>query len=121
MQKTSELIWQDTQHRVLFELIDQLRAQEIDASVFEKLTDYAEHHFALEEAYMRQLEYPGMDEHIAAHNKFRRELNTMLEQHHTYDEALRHSLSMFLREWLKRHVLGIDKQLERFILESKQK
>jgi hemerythrin len=121
MQKTSELIWQDAQHELLFELIDQIKEKQIDSSVFNKLHDYAEFHFSLEERYMEALDYPGREEHVAAHNRFRKELATMLADHHEYDEALRKSLSLFLREWLKRHVLGIDKKLEQFILDSKLK
>ncbi|WP_051559870.1 hemerythrin family protein [Marinobacterium jannaschii] len=121
MQKTSDLIWQDTQHQELFRLIDQIREDNVDIGVFRKLHNYAEFHFALEEAYMEQMEYPGREAHVAAHNKFRKELATMLEEHHEYDEELRHSLSLFLSEWLKRHVLGIDKKLESFILDSEVK
>lgn len=118
MRKTSELIWQDAQHEQLFELIDQIKEKQIDSSVFKKLHDYAEFHFTLEERYMEALNYPGLEEHRAAHDRFRKELGTMLASHHEYNDALRATLSLFLREWLKRHVLGIDKQLERFILDS---
>ncbi len=121
MQKTSEVIWQDAQHQQLFRLIDQIKESRVDNSVFKKLNDYAEYHFMLEEQYMLQLDYPDRDAHKEAHNKFRRELATMLEEHQSYDEDLRKSLSLFLREWLKRHVLGTDKKLERFIMESNSK
>lgn len=121
MIKTSELIWQDKQHQRLFELIDDINASHVDASVFRRLCDYAEHHFLLEEEYMIRLEYPHIDAHIAAHNKFREELNDMMRNYHQYDEAFRETLSMFLGEWLRGHVLGIDKDLEAFILESERK
>lgn len=48
MQKTSDLIWQDTQHQVLFELIERLKAPDAGADVFARLTVYAENHFFLE-------------------------------------------------------------------------
>lgn len=121
MQKTSDIIWQDAQHQVLFELIDQIKAKQLDSSVFEKLTDYAEHHFVLEEIYMEKINYPDFEQHKKAHDQFRRELNVMLESHQDYNDILRESLSMFLTEWLKRHVLGLDKKLERFILDSDKK
>lgn len=121
MKKTSELIWQDKQHQVLFELIDQLKEENVSPQIFARLTEYAESHFSLEEEYMAKLQYPDMKEHIAAHNKFRKELNDMILHQHSYDETLRSSLSMFLTEWLKLHVFGIDKKLERFIWESEFK
>lgn len=121
MQKTSDVIWQDAQHQQLFRLIDQIKESSVDNSVFKKLNDYAEYHFVLEEQYMVQLGYPDREAHKDAHNKFRSELAVMLEEHQSYDEELRQSLSLFLREWLKRHVLGTDKKLERFILDSDSK
>lgn len=118
VRKTSDLIWQDTQHQVLFELIDQIRDSRSDLTVFARLTSYAEEHFALEEAYMKKLDYPYAREHIQAHDKFRRELKEMVAQQSLFDKALRETLSLFLSEWLKRHVFGIDKKFERFVLMS---
>lgn len=121
MKKTSELIWQDKQHQILLELIDQLNESNVDDSVFRRLYDYAENHFMLEEEYMSILKYPGMADHVAAHNKFRFELNSMTQSFHSYDESFRKALAEFLRGWLKSHIFGIDKQLEDFILKSDKK
>ena len=79
MQKTSDLIWQDTQHQVLFELIDRIKEEPFDPDILNRLKLYAEHHFILEETYMKQLDYPHIDAHIAAHNRFREELAAMME------------------------------------------
>lgn len=119
--KTSDLIWQDKQHQVLFELIDQIKEEKGCLQVFSRLSEYAENHFALEEEYMLKLAYPERDAHIEAHDKFRKELQNMMLNQHQYDETLRESLSMFLTEWLKLHVFGIDKRLERYILDSDSK
>lgn len=121
MQKTSDLIWQDTQHQVLFELIEQLASDEADYAIIDRLVEYTENHFFLEEVYMEKLSFPGKDEHIQAHNKFRCELNDLAVNQHEYNQELRKALSVFLTEWLKRHVLGIDKELEAFILSSSSK
>lgn len=118
MIKTSELIWQDKQHQKLFELIEQINSPELDPSVFRQLCDYAEHHFVLEEEYMVRLDYPHTEAHIAAHDKFRAELDSMMKNLYQYDHSFRETLSLFLSEWLKGHVLGIDKDLEAFILKS---
>lgn len=121
MQKTSELIWQDAQHQVLFELIEQIKDKQVNSTVFSRLTEYAEHHFCLEEIYMERINYPDLEAHKKAHDQFRQELNVMLESCHEYDDRLRETLSMFLTEWLKRHVFGLDKKLEQYILESSHK
>ena len=121
MKKTSDLIWQDTQHQALFELIERIKVVPFDPDILVHLKLYAEHHFVLEEAYMRLLEYPGTEAHIAAHDRFREELEAMLQTDPSMHEALQISLSDFLYEWLKLHVLGIDKELEVYVLESESK
>lgn len=121
MTKTSELIWQDAQHQVLFDLIDQIETSEIDSSIFYKLNEYAENHFKLEEEYMARLDYPDMEAHVRAHNQFRKELQSLIVKQHQFDADFKKSLSVFLYEWLRLHILGIDKKLEAFILESSAK
>jgi hemerythrin len=121
MKKTSDLIWQDTQHQALFELIDKIKEVPFDPDILIRLKLYAEHHFIIEEAYMAQLGYPEADEHIEAHDRFREELEAMLETDPTMHPALQTSLSDFLYKWLKLHVLGIDKTLEDFVMKSKGK
>ena len=121
MIKTSDLIWQDTQHQMLFKLIDDIKSVPFDRNVLVRLQLYAEHHFGLEETYMSELDYPGTDAHIKAHDRFREELNAMVDSDVNMNKTLQDSLSLFLSEWLRLHVLGIDKKLEAFILESKVK
>jgi hemerythrin len=121
MDISSQLIWQDKQHQMLFELIDEIRCDSADMSIFSRLNDYAVNHFALEEEYMKRLNYPHAAAHIHAHDKFRRELEALVEFRHEYDETVKASLSLFLTEWLQRHIYGIDKKLEKFVLESHHK
>ncbi|MCK5664988.1 MAG: hemerythrin family protein, partial [Thiotrichaceae bacterium] len=78
-------------------------------------------HFSLEEEYMIKLNFPGTEEHIRAHDKFRIELESMMQEFTSYDELFRKALSEFLSEWLKGHIFGIDKKLEAFILKSPYK
>ena len=121
MVKTSDLIWQDTQHQQLLCMIDEINSKETDPGIFRRLCEYAESHFELEEEYMHQLDYPFIEEHIIAHNKFRAELKCMMQDRHTFDEKFRSALSEFLREWLTGHIFGIDKQLEDFVMKSEFK
>lgn len=121
MQKTSDLIWQDTQHQVLFELIDRIKQVPFDPNILVHLKLYAEHHFILEETYMVQLDYPRREAHVRAHDRFREELAAMMDTDPSLHPELQVSLSNFLYKWLRLHVLGIDKELEDFVLKSKAK
>ncbi len=121
MQKTSDIIWQDTQHQALFDLIERIKEVPFDPDILVRLKLYAEHHFILEETYMEQLDYPERQSHIEAHDRFRSELEAMMETDPTMHESLQISLSDFLYKWLKLHVLGIDKKLEDFVMKSSVK
>ena len=121
MQKTSDLIWQDTQHQALFELIGLIKVTPFDPDILVRLKLYAEHHFILEETYMREIDFPGYEAHLAAHDRFREELAAMMDTDPSMHPSLQVSLSDFLHKWLKLHVLGIDKELEDFILRSSVK
>jgi hemerythrin len=121
MRKTSEIIWQDAQHQVLFEILDLIKNPGSDSQVLYRLKDYTETHFALEEQYMVQLGFPGRDEHVQAHDRFRQEIEQLVGEGDELDAVFREIIATFLTEWLTRHVFGIDKQLEDFILQSTAK
>jgi hemerythrin len=118
MEKTSDIIWQDAQHQVLFQLLDEVAEEGSAIDVLRRLKYYAESHFALEEEYMRILDFPGREAHIQAHAHFREELAKMSLDAQDHDAISRQVISTFLREWLKRHIFGIDKELEAFLLAS---
>ena len=116
MRKTSDVLWQDTQHQVLFDLLDEIAREDSAPAVLHRLKFYAESHFSLEETYMARLNYPDREDHRRAHDKFRSELELMLQHDDGADLVSRQIVSTFLTEWLKRHVFGIDKKLEAFLL-----
>ena len=116
MRKTSDILWQDAQHQVLFGILDEIREPEAEAGVIERLRYYTETHFALEEAYMAALDYPERESHLQAHDWFRSEIDRLLEEEQDYDPQFREIIGTFLTEWLTRHVFGIDKRLEAFLL-----
>ena len=124
MQKTSDLIWQDTQHQVLFELIEQIKVVPFDPEILQRLKLYAEHHFTLEEAYMRVLDYPETDAHVRAHDRFREELEALKEKMNLQviyvlsdpDEDWEGERGFITAEILKRHFpRQYQKQYQRFV------
>ena len=121
MRKTSDIIWQDAQHQVLFEILDLIRQPGSGEAVVQRLRQYTEQHFALEERYMEMLDYPGLEVHRRAHDKFREEIDSLLQPGVNFDAQLGELVSTYLSEWLKRHVFGVDKELEAFILASSAK
>jgi len=121
MRKTSEIIWQDAQHQVLFEILDLLKEPTADRQVLCRLEDYTDYHFRLEEQYTLELGFPGRQKHIQAHERFRKEITQLVQADEEPDAVFREIIATFLTEWLTRHVFGIDKELEDFIMESPAK
>lgn len=116
--KTSDILWQDSQHRALFQTLDLIAHPDSGPEVLQRLRDYVNSHFALEEEYMAALEYPGLEAHVRAHRRFQQEVNSLFHSSDPDSPEFLAAASLFLTEWLARHVMGIDKQLEAFILES---
>ena len=121
MQKTRELIWQDAQHQVLFQILDDIREPGAGPEILERLRLYTETHFSLEERYMELLDFPGREAHCRAHDQFRDEIRQAMAPGHKTDAVFMGIISTYLTEWLTRHVLGIDRELEAFILASPNK
>jgi hemerythrin len=121
MRKTSDILWQDAQHQMLFEILDSLAEPGDDIQVLNRLRYYTETHFSLEEQYMERLDYPEREAHVRSHNRFRDEIDKLLAHGPEPDPQLRDLVATFLTQWLTRHVFGIDKDLEAFILASDRK
>jgi hemerythrin len=125
--KTSELVWQDTQHQELLALVASLKdSPEIGVEILDKLTDYVTYHFSLEEQYMKVTNFPGSKVHIRAHRNFENKVNILkfspkIIEHGFRDDEFRHEITEFLNDWLVKHVFGLDKELEKHVMESRIK
>jgi len=117
MKKTSELIWQDSQHQELFRIVDSLTTPE-GRKALDRLRAYVDYHFSMEEEYMRELGFPGTEAHVRAHRAFEKKVKELLAEQPVYDDAFARSLSAFLTDWLNKHTMGIDKELEDFVIKS---
>jgi hemerythrin len=113
----------DDQHRELFRraarLIAALRAGD-RAEVLPTLAyleAYVLHHFEGEERLMRQLGYPGLAEHAAAHRAFREEFATLVGDFDRRGPTALVALTLhnWLSEWLRGHLGGVDLKLGRFL------
>ncbi len=112
----------DAQHQELFRraerLIGALRAGdrgEVEPLV-RYLTSYAVEHFAAEERYMREIGYPGLEGHRAAHDTFREDFAELVADYEKKGPTPLVALNMhnWLSDWLRRHVGGLDVEIGRF-------
>ena len=112
----------DKEHEHLFALLNQTNTalQNTDADVaaitsrlLNELYDYANEHFAHEEAYMRSIDDPELNRQMAEHETFREKVTAALTAGDlTFDTAK--ELLTFLAKWLYRHILGSDILIGKF-------
>jgi hemerythrin len=117
----------DDQHRELFRRAERLIAalREGDRGEVLPTLDYLEayvlHHFEGEERLMRQLGYPGLDEHVAAHREFREEFAALVGDLDRRGPTALVALTLhnWLSAWLRGHLGGVDLRLGRFLAERR--
>lgn len=111
----------DHQHRTLvdmtnalYETINDLDDQAPPLSVtLERLLNYTENHFALEERLFEELGYPESQAHKAEHDKFSGQVRGLLERYQTGEQVSEQTLSL-LKHWLSHHILKVDKAYVHF-------
>ncbi|HUL57866.1 MAG TPA: hemerythrin family protein [Anaeromyxobacteraceae bacterium] len=109
----------DEQHQELFRRAERLilALRSGDRSEVEPLvgylTDYVVSHFEAEERLMRESRFPGLAEHKAAHEGFRREFHDLFLDFRRKGATALVALSLhnWLAAWLKEHVSGLDTEL----------
>jgi hemerythrin len=113
----------DQDHRILFDLINQLHdayaagslgAERLDI-VFNVLGDYVGNHFFREEEMMRDSAYPDMVPHMAAHARFSAEVDKLFHRYRDGgDEHMVLELLALLSNWWRFHVQEDDAAFGRF-------
>ncbi|NOX16092.1 MAG: EAL domain-containing protein [Epsilonproteobacteria bacterium] len=127
--KNSYIVWNqkysinnyafDTHHMIiagiLNKLYEELKNQEmlqkteVDA-YFSLLDRYVDIHFEAEEKFMRDMDYPGTDSHIKAHQEFKKLLDKFSKNLSLSSKKNSYKLFMMLKEWFLKHELIMDKK-----------
>jgi hemerythrin len=108
----------DDDHKALLGLLNDLHdgiaaghGTERLGRVLDGLTEYAGTHFAREEEFFAQTAYPAAAEHILEHRALTR---LVLDVQARYRKGKFDALSLetmsFLKDWLREHVQGSDKE-----------
>jgi hemerythrin len=72
------------------------------------LEGHAEGHFALEEAFMQHVHFPGLAEHQQGHRAFQHQIHAFRDRIANGDPSAGLELSQFLYAWMRVHVLKED-------------
>ncbi len=113
----------DSQHKRLFELIGDLNGAlraGLGAAHLQKLLtaldQYKTRHFQLEENYMKECSYPGLEEQQNAHAYFTARFAELGEELHRtgMTSAMVNAVKEELSQWIREHVIGLDMQFGRY-------
>jgi len=106
----------DEQHKNLINLINKLydafikkEHQDIITEIVQELEDYTKYHFNAEEAIFTKSDIKIKSNHLKEHKEFISKVNEFKEKVNKNKGALTYELMSFLRNWLKNHILFIDK------------
>lgn len=107
----------DEQHLFLIDTINLLASLDgrseaaIVAMVIDELIGYASFHFHFEEGLMAASAYPDLEQHKLKHQAFFDTIAAMRDSLvQTRRNTLGASLMVFLRDWLKEHIMGEDQK-----------
>ena len=112
----------DTQHRQLFELVNNLgnamregKGKEILGKTLSSLVNYTKLHFAMEERLMMTHGYPDFVSHINQHTLLTQKVLEFMGEFERGRIGLSIPTMTFLESWLTNHIMVIDKELGKFL------
>jgi methyl-accepting chemotaxis protein/hemerythrin len=112
----------DNQHKTLIRTLNELYTmaqsstdQEDLAPIFEKLVHYTVEHFATEEKYMTEYNYPQLEAHKKEHKDLTDQVVAFKKDFDSGAETISFELLDFLRKWLTHHILVTDKGYSAFL------
>lgn len=114
----------DKQHKHFVGIMNKLfKAMQTDkdnavSKIVEELVAYASDHFATEEAYFAEFNYPDAKTHIAEHRKIKASVDIFLSQKDDDPLRLGYNLLDLLEDWLFKHINSMDKKYVEFFRQN---
>lgn len=112
----------DLDHRQLVGLVNDLyeamktgQGCEVMDQILDRLIDYADKHFSMEEGFMRASNYAGIIGHEMEHKKFRANILEMDMRRRAGKLPPSIELLNYLRDWLSDHVTTVDKDMGKYL------
>lgn len=109
--------WVDEQHIRLIDLINELhkamssgKGKEAIADVLTQLKEYTVFHFGREEKEFTKYGYPESETHKVAHQMFVAKIDSFEEKILSGRSSVTMEVLDFLKDWLIKHIMGVDQQ-----------
>ncbi len=115
----------DEQHKKLIDMINDFydniasRSNKDNIStLLSSMKQYTLEHFTREENYMKKFNYPDYESHKKEHDVFIAKVNDLEEKFTSGKLVLSLEVTVFLRDWLKKHIMGTDKKYSDFFIKN---
>ena len=112
----------DKQHGRLVEFLNELYAAmhagegtSALAKVLNGLVQYTQTHFATEESLMKLYGYPEYASHKAKHDKMAQHVLALVRKFETGEISSPIQITLFLKDWLTKHIMETDKAYAPFL------
>lgn len=117
----------DSEHQAFLKVINQasddIKNRHIEGmeKMFQACYDYVRNHFSHEEDIMERIRYPEMEEHIASHQLFIKNISQFRQQFETAEtvgqklDAAQKAMA-FLSVWYLGHLISRDKPMKPYLV-----
>ena len=115
----------DRQHQKLIGMFAELndamskgQGKEAIGKVLNELVSYTIQHFRTEEKLFDQYGYPDAENHKEKHSEFTRKVDGFKKDFDSGKLGLSIEVLNFLSDWLRDHIMGVDKKYAPFLIEK---
>jgi len=105
----------DTHHKVLVDVINELHqsmlartGKEHLGKILSNLVKYTQAHFKAEEGLLQSNQYPNLTDHRAEHDRLTKTVLEFQDKFQKNEIGLTIEVMDFLKDWLSKHILGVD-------------
>jgi hemerythrin-like metal-binding protein len=112
----------DHQHAALYDAVNRLhdalragRSRQEQGEILAFLRTYTVDHFQMEESFMREKGYPGLEDHQALHQGLIQQVTELEEKYAAGSMTLSIMTMHFLKDWLTNHIQDEDRKLAAFL------
>lgn len=112
----------DDQHKQLIGLSNALiqamingMGREVLEDILSELRDFARTHFEDEEAYMREINYPGYEEQCARHRQLAADVDEFGDRVLRGEMVAPADVLRFINDWIIQHIIDMDSKIGAFV------
>ncbi len=112
----------DQQHKKWIEIFNKANDQmlgnlpvdsihDVGKDAVKEMIKYTKYHFAYEEKYMKEIEFPGRKKHKQIHDAFVKKIDDLVHQMRRGKYVLNSEIIKVVENWLVTHILNEDQKI----------